>query len=269
MNLLVDDSYQLGKFRDNEDSLRRLKQQASIVLDFEFKYLQEAGLKPDMRVLDLGCGPGIIASEIALRSRPRKLLAADCNETSLSETRHQLARVGAARAEVKKLNVYDDQLATQGPFDFVYSRLVFQHLSNPMRAMSNVHASLADQGRLCVCDIDDHWLTVVPEPKEFNSFIQRAGVAQSTRGGDRYVGSKLSHYMKKAGFTEVRSSILLVSTDMIGVEAFWDLVFGYKLDVIPNSERKAAIQELIPIKNALHSKHGWAGVAVFFVSGQR
>lgn len=269
MKVKVDDSYQLGSFRNNEDSLRRLKKQASIVLDLEFKYLQAAGLASGARVLDLGCGPGIIASEIALRTTPRKLVAVDCNETSLSETRRQFIRAGIADAEVKKLNVYDDALSAQGPFDFVYSRLVFQHLSEPLRALSNIHACLADQGHVCICDIDDRWLNVVPETAEFNSFIQRVARAQAKRGGDRNVGTKLSHYLKKTGFNDIQSSSLLISTDLIGVEAFWDLVFGYKLEVIPDAELDAATRELNHIKDTLYSQHGWAGAAVFFVSGRR
>ncbi|XVN18522.1 GNAT family N-acetyltransferase [Pseudomonas corrugata] len=57
MVLIVDESYQLGTFRDNEDSLRRLKSQAGIALDLEFDHLRQAGLTQGQRVLDVGCGP--------------------------------------------------------------------------------------------------------------------------------------------------------------------------------------------------------------------
>lgn len=269
VKLFVDDSYQLGSFRDNEDSLRRLKKQASVALDLEFEHLQAAGLTSGARIMDLGCGPGIVSTEIASRSKPRKLVAADCNEKSLAETRRQFELAGISGAEVKHLNVYDERLAVHGPFDFIYSRLVFQHLSDPVRAMKNIHGSLANEGRLCICDIDDRWLNVVPEIKEFKSFIRRVNVAQSKRGGDRDVGTKLPHYLKKAGFSDIKSSSLLVTTDLIGKEAFCDLVFGYKLEVIPDPELDTAANEVDAIKQSIFSEHGWAGVAVLFVSGQR
>ena len=231
--------------------------------------MQAAGLTSGARVMDLGCGPGIISAEIAFRSKPRKLVAVDCNEKSLSETRSQFERAGIVGAEVKSLNVYDENLSSQGPFDFIYSRLVFQHLSDPVRALTNIRGGLADQGRFCICDIDDRWLNVVPETNEFKSFLKRVSAAQSRRGGDRGVGSKLPHYLKQAGFTDIKSSSLLLTTDLIGKEAFCDLVFGYKLEVIPDHELDIATNELSVIKDSIGSSNGWAGLGVFFVSGQR
>ncbi len=58
MTLTVDDSYKLGSFRDNDDSLRRLKAQASVVLDLEIEQMQAAGLNPNTQVMDLGAVPG-------------------------------------------------------------------------------------------------------------------------------------------------------------------------------------------------------------------
>lgn len=269
MTLAVDSSYQLGTFRDNDDSLRRLKTQAGIVLDIEFEHMAQAGLRPHTRVMDLGCGPGIIATQIAKRANPSRLVAADCNEISLTETRRQLRAAGVEAPEVKSLNVYDPDLAhAAGEFDFIYSRLVFQHLSEPLMALVNIRRCLSDQGRLCVCDIDDRWLSMAPEVKEFRSFLQRVESAQAERGGDRHVGSKLAHYLKRAGYVDIRSSMLLLTTDLIGKDAFCDLIFGYKLEVVRQAELDIARQEVQAIKNGIFAQDGWAGVGVFFVSAR-
>ncbi len=268
MTLIVDNSYQLGAFRDNDDSLRRLKKQASIAIDLEFDHLREAGLQTHMRVMDLGCGPGILSAAIARRAMPKKLVAADCNEISLTETRRQLADVGLIDTEVKNLNIYDSTLSDAGTFDFVYSRLVLQHLSDPIQALANVRACLAPQGRYCICDIDDRWLNMAPENDAFSSFIQRVGKAQSARGGDRHVGTKLANYLKRAGYVDIKSTMLLLSTDLIGKEAFCDLIFGYKLEVVADSALAIAKQELQVIRDGIEAKDGWAGVGVFFVSGR-
>ncbi|QYF92628.1 class I SAM-dependent methyltransferase [Massilia sp. PAMC28688] len=269
MTSIVDNSYQLGYFRDNDDSLRRLKAQASIVLDQEIAHLRAAGLADHQHVLDIGCGPGIISSAIAMRTTPRRLVAGDVNDISIAETRRQFDTNGIANAEVKQLNVYDESIAELGKFDFVYSRLLFQHLSDPIRAMANVRASLADQGRFCICDIDDNWLSIAPATPAFEAFIARAGQAQAQRGGDRHVGSKLASYMKQSGFADIQSSVLMVTTDMIGKDAFCDLVFGYKLECIPDAELATAREELDRIREHIFAPEGWAAVGVFFVSGQR
>lgn len=268
MTLLVDHSYQLGFFRDNEDSLRRLKKQASIALDLEFEHLHAAGLKKHSRIMDLGCGPGILSAALMERAAPAALLSVDCNEVSVSETLVQLAGFDCRSVTIKKLNIYDAALAEQGRFDFIYSRLVFQHLSDPVRALSNVRNCLAPQGRFCICDIDDHWLGMAPASDAFGSFIARVGKAQSERGGDRYVGTKLAHYLQLAGYTDVKSTMLLLSTDLIGKEAFCDLIFGYKLEVVPDAEIEIARQEVDSIRKGIKAQNGWAGVGVFFVSGK-
>jgi ubiquinone/menaquinone biosynthesis C-methylase UbiE len=263
----VDRSYQLGTFRDNADSLRRLKDQAAIVLDLEFEQLRAAGLGSRGRVMDLGCGPGIVSAELGSRTEASRLLAIDCNEISLEETRRQIEKRQVRNARVKAGNIYADLPVEGEKFDFVYSRLVFQHLSDPIKAMVNVRKHLAPGGRFCICDVDDRWLTVIPEVPELGLLLRRVARAQAARGGDRNVGTKLAHYLERAGFVEIRSTALLVSTDLIGSKAFCDLVFGYKLEVIPDGDVQLARDELRSVEESLYSPGGWAGVAVFFVSG--
>jgi ubiquinone/menaquinone biosynthesis C-methylase UbiE len=43
------------------DEVRRLMLQADVLRPITERLLKEAGLKPDMRVLDLGCGAGDVA----------------------------------------------------------------------------------------------------------------------------------------------------------------------------------------------------------------
>jgi len=269
MDAVVDKSYQLGSFRDNDDSLRRLKKQAGVALELEFDHLQQAGLTPGLRVLDAGCGPGIVTTQIALRTKPTRLVALDCNEISLAETQRQLDAAAITSAEVRHRNVYDDNLAEAASFDFAYTRLVFQHLSDPLKAMRNLLKTLASGGRLCVCDIDDRWHGMTPELPALGSFLDRARRAQAHRGGNRHVGSALAHLLAEAGFRDIRCTMLLMSTSLIESSDFCDLVFGYKLETIDEAELPEARAELQAIRKSLEQSGAWAGIGVFFVSGAR
>lgn len=266
MNVMVDQSYRLGHFRDNDDSLRRLKKQAGVVLDLEFEHLRRAGLRDGTAIMDAGCGPGLIAAEIYRRANPSALVAADCNEISLSETRAQFASQNMTLAEVRQFNIYEPS-PEKLDFDFIYSRLVFQHLSEPLLALLNLKGALAAGGRLCICDIDDRWFAVSPAIPATEAFLERVRKAQECRGGDRHIGLKLPTTMSLAGFRDIRASALLLSTDLIGKEPFCDLVLGYKLEVVPKSELAAATEEIQKIKDSILTDNGWAAVAVFFVSG--
>ncbi|MFC0402817.1 hypothetical protein [Paraburkholderia rhizosphaerae] len=46
-----------------------------------------------------------------------------------------------------------------------------------------------------------------------------------------------------------------------------DLVFGYKLEVVPECELSAAEAEVKAIRETVMSPHGWGAVAAFFISG--
>lgn len=269
MQAKVDQSYRTGSFRDNEDSLRRLRRQASIAIDLEMQQLYAAGLTANTKVMDLGCGPGIISVELAQRATPKIFMAIDCNEQSLIETQRRITDLKIPQAEVRNCNVYDEHLRFAGKYDFIYSRFLFQHLSEPLRALANIRRSLSDTGRLCICDVDDQWLSVTPEPPEFRSLLARVEKAQGARGGDRHIGTKLAHYLERSGYTDIRSTALLISTDLIGKEAFCDLVFGYKLEVVPDAELDAAKRELDAVQRNIFAADGWGGLAVFFVSGCR
>lgn len=261
----VDASYQLGDFRDNEDSLRRLNRQASIATELEFQYLSRAGLRPGSRIMDLGCGSGAVTAAIVDRFQPRRTVAADVNDLSFKLASQRLQSL--PDTSVHQINIYDAQLPHLGEFDFIYSRLLFQHLSEPMLGLMNARKCLAPGGRICICDIDDDWLKVVPEVDALTSFLARVGQSQSDRGGDRSVGSRLSGYLRTAGYTDIRSEVMLLSTDLISKDAFFDLMFGYKREVVPSEQLAQAKHELAGIKEALEGQNGWAGVAVFFVSG--
>jgi hypothetical protein len=137
-----------------------------------------------------------------------------------------------------------------------------------LTALLNVQNRLAPGGRFCVCDIDDRWLSISPQPTELSSFLKRVAISQARRGGDREIGTKLPDFFSHTNFINIRSSSLLLSTDLVGKEQFCDLVLGYKLETIPENELFVAQTEVSAIKKSIMSPHGWGAVAVFFVSGE-
>ena len=266
MSQTIEHSYQLGQFRDNADSLRRLKRQASVVITQELAQLEAAGLAPGGSIMDLGCGPGIVTAQIARHASPRRMVALDSNPVSLGETRAQIAAAGLQTVEVLQGNVYEMDAAALGRFNFIYSRLVFQHLSNPLAALENIAGCLTETGRLCICDVDDRWFNCAPSCPELASFLARVARAQTARGGNRHIGTQLPHLLLRAGFHELRSSTMLISTDLIGKDAFCDLTLGYKLEVVPETELAVATAEVAAIRETIFRDDGWAAIAVFFVS---
>jgi cyclopropane fatty-acyl-phospholipid synthase-like methyltransferase len=83
-------------------------------------------LKPDMRVLDFGCGPGFAAA--AVLPRVKEVVAVDVSSGAL-------ACAEELHPGPTYIRVPTDHLPSLGHFDLIYSFAVFQHLEN-QRAMS-------------------------------------------------------------------------------------------------------------------------------------
>src|SRR5262249_27864271 len=97
--------------------------------------------------------------------------------------------------------------------DFIYSRLLFQHLEDPPRVLRECFRVLRAGGAMCVVDSDDGILGLFPEPPGYAEFTRRAAEEQKARGGDRDVGRKVGWYYKRAGFTDVRVEVRVVTSD--------------------------------------------------------
>ncbi len=109
-----------------------------------------------MRVVDLGCGTGIISQAIArfltsgsivgVDRSPSMVLAAQ-NRAQKQETTNLTFQVGSS----EKLDLPSSSC------DFVYARLLFQHLSDPQLTLREIKRVLKPGGIICIVDVDNDW----------------------------------------------------------------------------------------------------------------
>lgn len=104
------------------------------------------------RILDIGCGCGETAEQLAARVGPAgAVVGVDISGPMLEVARRRPAVDGAARPEFRKL---DAQTADLGPaaFDAVFSRFGVMFFADPAAAFANIRAALKPGGRLAfVC----------------------------------------------------------------------------------------------------------------------
>ena len=259
-------SYAFGEFRENAAELTRLKQQGRVAEQLELDGMRRAGLQPGMRVLDLACGPGVVTMQLARLAHPGLVTGVDLSEDLLSEARKLAREEGAVNVEYACANVYELTLPDH-TYDFVYARLLFQHLEFPDRALAQVRRVLKPGGILCVLDIDDGWLTLEPEPKSFGPFTRAAAEGQQQHGGDRFVGRKLSALLTKAGLEDVAVHISSLTSHDIGLKNFLDITTGFKREQIAAAPSVVADQ-LKDIYGILEVPHAWGAVGVFSATGR-
>lgn len=236
-------SYKYSSFEKDEIELTRLKKQAELGLVYEKKILLEHGLKPGMDVLDLGCGPGFVSCLLGELVIDGQVLGIDQNENLLRAAVSQTPSSFNNRVQFQKGDIY--HLENLGrTFDLVYSRFVFQHLEEPGRALESIASVLKPGGILIVMDVDDQWTGLEPSHPTLTEIYRLQQQYQQEQGGNRFIGRKLPELYLNAGFHQLQTQILYVSSDEIGLKNFLDLTTGYKL-VFLQSKEYAISQEKV------------------------
>ncbi|MBM4356452.1 MAG: methyltransferase domain-containing protein [Deltaproteobacteria bacterium] len=220
-------SYDFANLPCQEEEFRRLEEQALFFWLRERELLRGAGLKPDMTVLDIGCGQGIVADRIARELVPQGRVVGIEPDPDLRRTAEALAESNP-RLKVVAGDVYNLDLPDES-FDFAYARLVFQHLNDPVRALRGIHRVLKPGGIAVIPDVDNGWLALHPEPPGFSEMLRHAEDAQAACGGDRFVGRKLAGYLEEAGFIDVSAPVEVITSDRTGLELFLKMITCFKI----------------------------------------
>ncbi|EUA56281.1 mycolic acid cyclopropane synthetase family protein [Mycobacterium intracellulare 1956] len=110
--------------------IRRLLLQGSLHNDFTEHVLRLAGLRPGMRVLDVGCGPGDV-SFIAARlvGQQGAVLGVDAAADVVRLARSRAAQQGLRTIRFEATAITDIRL--DRPVDAVIGRLILMHLPDP------------------------------------------------------------------------------------------------------------------------------------------
>ena len=240
--------------------LDRLQQQVNITLTDEQKIWQEIGLTAHLKVLDLGCGSGIISSELAKITYPEEVIGIDLSESMLKQACWLKNSQGIRNLSFQVGNAYQLNFP-DNYFDFVYSRLLFQHLQEPAQVLQNIYRILKPGGILYILDVDDRWFTLYPEPKSFASLSQKLSSLQKSQGGDPYIGRKLGSYVHQAGFEQVQMQVNVVTSDRFGLETMLNLLsFG---DTYQSPEIAKAQEDIYSLLNL---SYAWIGIGIFIAT---
>lgn len=262
-------TYRFGEFTSDEAELERLERQATVAWEMEKRMLLEAGLKPGMRVLDLACGPGFISSRIAQSVQPGgSVTGVDVNDHLMAIAQERQAGGLAPNVTFHKMNVYDLRLP-EGLFDFVYARLLFQHLEFPERAFEQIKRVLRPGGRACIMDVDDALLSIFPEPPMLQDFTRLAAERQRQAGGDREAGRKLGYHFKTTGFADITVRAVVVTSEQLGMRPFLDITTGFKHELVPEEDRETAAAQLRDIYEHALRPGTFAQLGVFFTSASK
>ena len=145
-------------------------------------------LRPGMRLLDIGCGPGTITMDLA------ELVGPEGRVTALERTDDALglAREEARRREVDNVDFVVGDVQgldlPDGAFDVVHAHQVLQHVDDPVRALREMGRVGRPGGIVAARDSDYGAFTWFPEVPELDRWLElylAGGPVQRRRAGRR------------------------------------------------------------------------------------
>jgi 2-polyprenyl-3-methyl-5-hydroxy-6-metoxy-1,4-benzoquinol methylase len=259
-------SYEFDTFDNNfrHQEIQRLRRKSNILLeDIDHPAWEQIGLTAGMTVLDVGCGTGLLSCELAKVIAPGHVTGIDSSTDLLAiaqkhKTDQALENLDFSLGNIYELDFPDDH------FDVVYMRFVMQHLREPQKALQSILRVLKPSGKVCIIDVDDRWFSLYPEPESFREFQRQVAFIQQTEGGDPFVGGKLSVYLRKEGFGDVRTKVQVLTTDEYGSDRLLGMLsFGAPYYGQYPEFSKMAQCTHIDVKNAIITGGIWVSVGLF------
>jgi SAM-dependent methyltransferase len=162
------------------------------------RVLSQAGLRPGMRVADLGCGVGLVTALLADLVGPEgHVVGIDASAAQLAQARERL-NAAHTNTSLVEASATDTGLPPAS-FDLVYCRFLLLHLPEPERALREMRALLKPNGIL-VCEDGDLTSSGSEPPSALGAFADLFGRLGPTRGLDYTLGRRLYHMVLAAGF---------------------------------------------------------------------
>ncbi len=162
-------------------------------------------LRPGMRLLDVGCGPGSITVGLAEAVAPGAVLGIDLAADDVLGTGRALAaEKGLTNVRFARADLF--ALGDRDGFDAVYAHQVLQHLDQPVEALRALRALLRPGGLLAVRDSDYGTCTWSPPDAALDRWLAVYHAVARRNGAEADAGRYLYGWLRAAGFTDVTLS---------------------------------------------------------------
>jgi SAM-dependent methyltransferase len=219
-----------------------------------------AGVHGDQRVLDVGCGPGALTTELVARLGPEAVSAVDPSEPFVAAARSRHPGVEVRQAPAERLPFPDRA------FDAALAQLVVHFMSDPVAGLVEMARVTRRDGVVVAC-VWDHAGSQGP----LSLFWQAArGIDADVEDESKLAGTRAGHLaelFEAAGLRDIEQTVLTADLEHPTFEEWWE---PYTRGVGPagsylarlDAERQAVLRErcqaLIPAAPFVVQARAWA-----------
>jgi len=228
--------------------VRRLLLQGRLYNDHTEHALRLAGLRPGMRVLDVGCGPGDVSCIAARLVGPAgTVLGVDAAPEMIELAGARAAEQGLSAVHFKQAGI--DEITLDEPVDAVVGRLILMHLPDPAATLRRLSTFVRPGGIIAFSENDITGTRSIPDMPLFRQVTTGIARAFEAMGLSPQFGTTLHTIFADAGLGAPRMTLstpigTAADTDMLAYAAeVWRLVY-------PTARQMGfAIDELADIDN--------------------
>lgn len=194
-------AYVLGT---GDDELARLGFQHRLWAEYAFALWERAGFGPGQTLLDLGCGPGYAAMDLAALVGPGgRVIAVDNSRRFLQHLQSVCSATRVAQVETKLADVQDMGLAPAS-LDGAFVRWVLCFVEDPVKVIRQVADALRPGATFAIMDYVDYLaLALSPQSPAMERVARAVAESWRRRGGDCNIVIRLPGMLRNAGL-EIR-----------------------------------------------------------------
>ncbi|KAI5306485.1 hypothetical protein KEM56_000663 [Ascosphaera pollenicola] len=156
-------------------------------------------LRSDMKVLDIGCGPGSITVDFAQRCPQGHVTGVEYIEDPLPDARSLAEAAGLKNVDFQTGDIHDLPFPDD-TFDLVHVHQVLQHVDDPIHALKEMRRVCKPGGFVAARESDT--LSWYPESEALSRWVELDVKMRADKGGHPHCGRKIHVFAKRAGFED-------------------------------------------------------------------
>jgi ubiquinone/menaquinone biosynthesis C-methylase UbiE len=193
--------------RGGSEGRERLRILSRVMRPTTLELLKRAGIAPGMNCLDVACGGGDVACDMAKMVAPSgNVVATDIDKLQLEIAWGEAQQKNLTNIEFRYADITADSFDVK--FDLVHARFILHHLADPGAAVRRMRTALKRDGVLVVQDVDVGGWFCYPDCPAFLRFIELYRETARRRGANACIGRQLPSILSKAGFEDVHVNIV-------------------------------------------------------------
>jgi SAM-dependent methyltransferase len=174
-----------------------------------------AGVGSGQRVIDVGCGPGALTTELVERLGASSVAAVDPSESFVEAARERHPGVDVQESPAETLPFAD------GIFDAALAQLVVHFMADPVQGLTEMGRVTRAGGVVaaCVWDHAGHQTPLAP----FWQAVRELDPDEEGEGNFAGAGEgQLTELFHEAGLREIEETVLPIHVDHATFEEWWD-----------------------------------------------